>query len=232
MSTLTALQIVTNAAVRIGTPVPAGLGGATDNSVTWLAALNLMSSLVTTMWDWTELQTEASFAGVAAQDQGLLTTLAPNFLRMIPDTFYNQTQKRKCNGPLNNEDWRYLQAVTQNGPFDNFRIRNKHLWVYPAPVTTDTYAFEYITTLVWGTATPNKELATVDADIFYLDGELGILGTAYAWKMTRGLEYGMEEAMFQTRFNSMKARDGTRRTIQLRTDNNRKPGVYFPVLVP
>ncbi len=158
--------------------------------------------------DWQRLRREETFTTVAAETQ--TDTLPADFLRHIQGTFWNRTDRRPVIGPLTPQEWQYLKAQVTGGVEDQFYQRNNDLLIYPAPSAGETMAFEYITKMI-GLATDNtteRELFTVDTDYTYFDDELVILGAAWSYKQSEGLDYSEEMNSFELRFYDMVKADG------------------------
>lgn len=235
---MTAIEILTDAAERMGQQGPSSLTGTSDHDRQWRAALRVLTTEVTAAFKWQALTYEAFFQAVAAEVQGDLETIAPAYKSFRSGTFFNRSQQKELYGPLNDEQWQAMLSMTAAGPNSHFRIRDGDLLIYPHPTAGDLYYFEYEHRYPWkstGSALPDKPYATADTDTFLLDDELAITGAAYCWKRIKGLDFASEFASFTLVFKNLSGEDGTRKRINLDHDRrnygNFRPGVMVPSLV-
>jgi len=235
---MTALEILVDAAERMGQQPPSSLTGTSDHDRQWRAALRVLTTEVTAAFKWQALTYEAFFSAVAQESQGDLEDIAPAYKSFRSGTFFNRTQQKELNGPLNDEQWQAMLSMTAAGPNPYFRIRDGQLLIYPVPTAGDEYYFEYEHRYPWrvaGSSVPSKPYATLDTDVFLLDDELAITGAAYCWKRIKGLDFASEFASFTLVFKNLSGEDGTRKRIRLdegeRRNGNYRPGVMVPSLV-
>ena len=236
---MNALELLTDAAERIGQRPPSSLAGTSDHDRHWRAALRTLTTEVTAAFKWQAMTYEAFFVAIAdTEEQGELLAIAPAYKDFRSGTFFNRTQQKELFGPLTDEQWQALLASQAAGPNPHFRFREGKILIYPFPSAGDLYFFEYEHRYAWRAVAdviPTKPYATLDTDLFALDDELAITGAAYCWKRVKGLDFASEYASFMLVFKRLSANDGTKKRVQLDQNNRQgstfRPGVMVPSLV-
>lgn len=189
---MTLLTIVRNAANRLGLPQPSTVAGSTDpNAITLLAMAQEEGKTLARRHEWQVLQTEYTFPTVASTESYDLPT---DFDRILKDTVFNRTRRRRMVGDLTPDQWQQTKAslVTMVNPA--FRIRGGSFLVSPTPSAVETVAYEYMSTK-WcqsSGGTAQDEWAS-DTDTGKLKEDLMTLGVIWRYRSAKGLEYG--EAM-------------------------------------
>lgn len=228
----TCLSIVNSVLGRLGLQVVTAAMGSTDPQVQTIIALaNEEGQELTSRYPWTALQSEANFTTLAAEDQGLLETIAPGCLYIQNDTIWNRTLRRPVFGPRTPQEWQQNKAFAVNGPWSNYRIKGGHLYMYPTPVAGNTCYFEY-TSRNWLTDTTGatgREEWAADSDIALLDWHLIVLGAVWRWKKLKGFEYAEDMNTYERRANDAMGRDGGKDWINL---SNTRYDIYPGVVVP
>lgn len=232
---MTLLELVQSFCQRTGLAVPTLAVGNTDPQVIQLIALlnEVVEDIVIRRPSgWTTLQLEATFTTLAAEDQGLLTTLAPyGFISIINDTIFNRTQRLPGFGPTSPQTWQYMKASGLTGPFNNYRIKEGRLFLYPAPPAGQTYAFEYLSTYAVSATngTTFKPYFTVDTDYFRLNEVLLLRGLRWKWKKEKGFEYDEERDEYETYLAELMGKDGTRPKLSMSQGTPTiQPGIFVP----
>jgi hypothetical protein len=214
---MTLLTLMQDAASIVGVPRPTAVVSATDTQTQQLLALaNREGVALSKRTDWTDLVTEATHTTLAAELQGVLTTIAPGFRRFVNETQQNRTQQRYIGGPLNPVDWQYLQASTVTGPYQDFRVRLGKLYLFPAPPAGETIAFEYVSNL-WceSAAEVGQARWAADDDTSVLPEELMLLGLVWRWKQQKGFDYSEDKYTYELEVIDAVARDGGARTLSM-----------------
>ena len=189
---MTLLTIARNAATRLGLASPSSVVGSTDpNSVTLLAMAQEEGKTLARRHEWQVLQTEHTFSTA----NGTSSYTPPSDMdRILKDTVFNRTRRRRMVGDLTPDQWQQTQAslVTMVSPA--FRFRGGSFLISPTPTATETIAYEYITTK-WcqssGGTAQTEWMA--DTDTGKLSEDLMTLGVIWRYRAAKGLEYG--EAM-------------------------------------
>jgi hypothetical protein len=125
---------------------PSVVATSTDPQIIQLMSIaNEEGQDLSSRYPWQALQNESTFTTVAAETQGVITTLAgASFRYILNDIMWNRSLLRPVFGPLTPQDWQALKARNVTGPYNQFRIRGNSVLFIPAPVAGNTIAFEWI----------------------------------------------------------------------------------------
>lgn len=231
MSDLNILQIGQEAVSRMGLTKPTALIGSKDQTA--IHILSLLKEEVKSLGrkiSWQVLQREASLTTVAAQDQGAITTLIPNLGFIINDTIWNRTLKRPVFGPLSPQLQAQNKAFFQSGPWNQFYIREGHLWFYPQPVAGQSVYVQYVSKAV-GKSYAGVEINafTLDTDIPYLDDEALILGVKSRFRAAKGFDNTADIAEYTNCINDLIGRDASKPILSMDgTKYDIMPGIFIP----
>ena len=189
---MTLLTIASNAARRLGLPTPTSVISSTDpNSITLLAMAQEEGKVLARRHVWQVLQSEHTFSTANGTSS---YSLPSDFDRILKDTVFNRTRRRRMVGDLTPDQWQQTQAslVTMVNPA--FRIRGGAFLISPTPSATETVAYEYMSTKWCQTSggTAQTEWAA-DTDTGKISEDLMTLGVIWRYQSAKGLEYG--EAM-------------------------------------
>ena len=216
---MTLLTICQDAANEIGVPSPSAVIGSVDTTVIQLlAAANREGKSLVSGYDWQTLVKEETHTTIAAESQGVMTTIASDFLRFSNDTMWNRTTNRKFYGPLNNTEWQTLKGIVVNGVTNYFRIRGNLLLLNPIPTVGQSLVFEYIgknwvdTT---GDGSANATSYAADANTTVLDEDLITLGVVWRFLKQKGLPYDNQFQEYQMKLSEKQANDGAKQIIRL-----------------
>ena len=216
---MTLLTICQDAANEIGVPSPSAVIGSVDTTVIQLlAAANREGKSLVSGYDWQTLVKEETHTTIAAESQGVMTTIASDFLRFSNDTMWNRTTNRKFYGPLNNTEWQTLKGIVVNGVTNYFRIRGNLLLLNPIPTVGQSLVFEYIgknwvdTT---GDGSANATSYAADANTTVLDEDLITLGVVWRFLKQKGLPYDNQFLEYQMKLSEKQAKDGAKQIIRL-----------------
>ncbi len=228
---MTLLTIVQDAADLCGIPRPSIVAGATDTTVRRLYALaKIEGKSLFQRHQWSALTTEATHTTLAAEDQGLIETIAPGFAWWIGQTAWNRSNQMQINGELSPQEWQMQKAQTYAGPYFNFRIKNKHLYFYPAPSAGDTIAFEY-GSRYWcqSSGGTGQETWAADTDTGKLSEHLMTLGLRWRFLQMEGLDYGEAFRSYEMEVGNAIGRDGAKRIINMNEGSELPPrGIRAP----
>jgi hypothetical protein len=199
--------------------VPTSVIGSTDTGVLQLLEV-LTSTLeeIVTESKFNVTTQEATFTTIAGEDQGEMTTLAPNgYNSAIFETFYDRTQRMSLRGPLTETEWQEVKALPLTGTPYSFRIRLNHLYLMPAPSTpVSTIAFEYMSSwCVKSSVGVLKSGITADDDVFVFPDNILKRGVAFRWKQIKGLPYQADETQYYNLLNNYIAKDKVKRRINV-----------------
>ena len=231
---MSALSIIQDHCLIHALNIPASVVGSADAGVQQLfGILNELLDEVVTESKFNVTTQEAVFTAIAAEDQGALTTIAPNgYQAIIFETFYDRTLKRPMYGPLDETAWQQIKALPNPGPFYKYRIRGDHLLINPVPAAPlSILAFEYMSSwAVVSAAGAAKQAITVDTDTFVFPDRILRRGLSARWKQIKGLPYQFDEAQYYNLLNNYIARDKVKRRINVAhpAPTDIQPGIFVP----
>jgi hypothetical protein len=229
---MTCLSIIQTVFSELGLTPPNSAVGSSDSQVSNIVALcNREGNLLAARYDWTALQTEATFTTLAQEDQGAIETIAPGYKYILNDTIWNRTLRRPVFGPRTPQSWQQQKAFAINGPWSSHRIKAGHIFMFPVPSAGEDCYFEYISKN-WctdSTGATGYSAWNNDADIPVLDENLLILGTIWRWKKLKGFEYAEDFADYERLVLDTFAKDGGRDWLSLtNTKYDIQPGIVVP----
>ena len=226
---MTLLTQIQNACDTIGLSRPSVAIASTDQNVRVLLALaNTEGQELLERYAWPQTPIEKTHTTLAAELQGVVTTLAPGFSYIINSTFWNRTLSEPVSGPLSPSEWQALKARTATGPYSSFRMQGGKLYAYPAPVAGNTWVFEYQSTyFCQASGGANQSVWTADSDVGVLDENLMMLGTVWRFKKKNGLDYSEDFRMYEQKLANQMARVGGKRTLDMQGGGGMS-GVYIP----
>lgn len=216
------LQIVQEFCSRTGLAVPSAVVGSSDRQIIQIQSLLNEICEDLARWDWQEVTLEATFTTVAAESQGLLSTIAPTYFQSIVNgTVYDRTQKLQMTGPVSAQEWQAIKALSYSGSVYRWRINQNRFLMTPTPVAGHTVAFEYISSafiynpvdLVY------KQSFTKDTDNFLLDQRLIVAGLRWRWKAEKSLSYAEEMRAFEELAANLASRSGGTKTLNISGGN-------------
>jgi hypothetical protein len=169
-------------------PVPTAVIGNTDVGVVQIRYLLAETLRELSKYKWNEQKIQTTFTTIAAEDQGVLTTLiGADFDSLVFATMWDETLRRPVFGPVSDAMWANLQSFPASGPIYQFKVFGKHLHIFPAPTAGDTiyliYQSSYPVTDSSGTP---KAAITVDTDLFLLPEDVVTRSLDFRWKRQKG----------------------------------------------
>lgn len=167
---------------------------------------------------WSVLQKREAHAGVAAEDQGVLTTLVADislhFIRTM--TMWNETTDQRIVGPVSPQGWSELKGRGISNPYPHFRIYGGHLYITPAPALNDAIAWEYISTNWCQSSGGTGQAAwAADTDTGVLDENVMELGLYWRFLADQGLDYAEAFNTYEARVDAMMNADGSRDALYM-----------------
>jgi hypothetical protein len=179
-------------------------------------------------FSWPATQLEVTHTSLAAELQGVMTTLAPGFSYITSSTFWDRTLTQPVRGPLSPIEWQALKARTATGPYASYRIFGGKLYAYPAPPAGNTWVFEYQSTYFCQSAAgANQSKWTADTDTGVLDEHLMEMGIIWRFKKKNGLDYSEDYRSYEQKLAMETSRAGGRPMLDM-TGNTPTRGVYIP----
>lgn len=209
---MTLLTIARNAADRIGITRPASVINSTDpNTVTLLGLAQEEGKTLARRHEWQVLQTEHTFSTANGTSS---YSLPSDMDRILKETVFNRTRRRRMLGDLTPQQWQETQAslVTMVNPA--FRIRGGAFLISPTPTATETIAYEYITNK-WcqSSGGTGQTEWTADTDTGKLSEDIMTLGVIWRWRKSKGLEYGEDMGTYEIEVAKAVLNDGARTRI-------------------
>tara|TARA_R110000824_G_scaffold87622_1_gene215963 strand:- start:5338 stop:6033 length:696 start_codon:yes stop_codon:yes gene_type:complete len=226
---MTLLTMINGAQDTIGLNRSATVVSSTDtNTRTLLALAQTEGQEVLERFSWPQTQAEATHTTLAAQLQGVMTTIAPGFSYIINQTFWNRTLTQPVLGPLSPSEWQLLVARTTTGPYSQFRIRAGQLFAYPAPVAGQTWVFEYQTLNFCESAGGTDQSAWLaDTDTGLMSENLMELGVVWRFKKKNGLDYSEDFRLYEQKLANLTSRVGGKKVLSMNGVGDRS-GIYIP----
>jgi hypothetical protein len=163
---------------------------------------------------WQVLTTEKTFTSTVAETQ--IGAIPTDFDRIIDDSFFNRTQKRKLKGPLTPQEWQFHKGVVATTIIEAFRIRGNSMLITPTPSASVTYAYEYVSKN-WCESSGGTDQAAwaADTDTGILSEELMLLGLIWRWQRAKGLDYAESFDTYERQLAIMTSRDGGKPTLNI-----------------
>lgn len=214
MSLLTLIQ---KCHKRVGLNAPNAAMSSTDENV--VRMIELANEEGEELWgrgDWQTLVREETHTTLAAESQGLITTICgTDFDHICNDTFWNRTKNRRWY-PVDNVTWQTMKASGITGPVEYFRLRGNSLLAIPTPTAGETLAFEWVTKHWCETSGGSGQSAwAADTDVSRLDEGIMLAGLVWRWKKAQGLEYAEDFSQYEARVETALTRDGAKPRINM-----------------
>lgn len=181
------LQLVQEFCGKKTLPVPTAVIGNTDTGVVQIRYILAEVLRELSEYRWQEQKVEKTFTSIAAEDQGLLTTvIGADFRGIVPGTFWDQTLKRPVFGPVSDTMWSNLQTFPASGPIYQWKVFGNHLNIFPAPEAGHTMYLIYESTYPLLDGTTAIPAMTADTNTFLLPELLVHKGLDWKWKKQKG----------------------------------------------
>ena len=97
-------------------------------------------------YDWQVLMRERVFTAAQAEEQ--VSAIPADFLRFVPETFWNRTNRWRLSGPVTPAEWQQMQSWFTGAVVPYFRQRGNDIVLFPAPTSANVLAFEYVANLI------------------------------------------------------------------------------------
>lgn len=145
--------------------------------------------------DWEIITAEHVFT--SSPDEEQYNWRPANFLRFIPDTFWNRSGNIPLVGPLTPGDWQQYKTGYIIPSYPAYFIRQKRLYFASPPGGGQTISYEYITNEI-GENVEGERIArfTSDNDVPLWDDELLTLGTIYYYRQIARMEHSTDRLNF------------------------------------
>jgi hypothetical protein len=226
---MTLLTIVQNSCNAIGLSQPAAVVGSTDQNIITLQGMaNTEGRELLDRFSWPATQLEVTHTSLAAELQGVMTTLAPGYSYITSSTFWDRTLTQPVRGPLSPIEWQALKARTATGPYASYRIFGGKLYAYPAPPGGNTWVFEYQSNYFCQSSSgTNQSIWIADTDVGVLDEHLMEMGIIWRFKKKNGLDYSEDFRSYEQKLAMETSRAGGRPILDM-IGSTPTRGVYIP----
>lgn len=135
--------------------------------------------------------------------------LPPDYIKEIPQTEWDRTNRWPLMGPQSAQDWQsFKSGIVYAGPRERFRIVGNTYAINPPPPNGLVFGFEYISG-AWINSASGVAQTTLqsDTDTFIFSDSLLITGLKTQWKNSKGLDSSFDLAEFQSLLENNKAQD-------------------------
>jgi hypothetical protein len=216
---MTLLSIANSVAIKVlKQTVTAAVGTNEPNVAQLIELINEEGQEQAAKYTWQVLCNEGSVTTVAAESQGLMTTLAgADFQFIVNETMWNRSQRRPVPGPIKDAEWQALKATFITGPWIQYRVRGNQLLFIPIPAAGQSVYYEW-QSKYWctdATGVTGKSAMTADTDISKLDERLLILGTIVRFKSANKLDYSADQEKYDAAIADAQTRDGSKPRLTL-----------------
>lgn len=231
MSLLTVIQAVCS---RTNVPKPSAvMANITDTQLLQMVSLLEEEGRDLSMrGPWQGITFEATHTTTAAEDQGTVVSIATNGFRAIKNgTFWDRSANLQILGPLTDEEWQRIKAMSTSGPRYHYRIRGGKLLITPTPAADLSWAFEYVSKnwILGVDGTTYKQYFTLDTDTILLPEELVIMGLRWRWKKDKGLDYAEDFETYEKQVKQALGEDGGKPKLNMSGGpRDAQPGVFVP----
>lgn len=196
------LQICQDAADEIGITQPSSVANnAAPEALTLYRLANKVGNRLMKAYPWQVLRAETTFTSVATEAQ---TSILPSdFDRIVPETFWNRTDKVLISGPVSPVQWQGLKANSYSDTSrPKFAYRGGSILVTPTLAAGKTLAFEYVKKN-WAESSGSTAQSefSADGDTALLDEELITLGLVFEFLDQKGQPTGKAASAYVERFN-------------------------------
>lgn len=214
----TVAEIVSDAAIELGlrsTAMSDPFASTDPNILQLIALLKSGGRRLAREYAWTHLQSEYTFSTVAST---AAYALPSDFRAMIPQTHWNRTTQWPLLGPTSPQRWQYLQALTGNVIYAEFRSLGGQIKLTPTPSATQSIAFEYLSSY-WvkptGQTAPTADQPTVATDTVCFDPLLAVSMLRLAFKKAKGMDTSGEQQDYDDALSKVMGEDAPAPVLQV-----------------
>lgn len=216
MAVMTLLQLAQEFARRRGLPIPSGVTGAQDDTVTQMwGLLNEGIADISDRFEWQQLRTRYTFqhagsTGYTALDLSEAGPI-PGYKAILNGTLWDTLGRRQVFGPYNPLTWEAMINLQVSQAVYNFTIYGSALRIYPVPtvVTPDQFAMEYITS--YGAFDPDLNTPTqffnTDTSYCRMPSTVMLQDLKWRWNYNKGLPYAEDQRTLEEMLLNLQGRD-------------------------
>jgi hypothetical protein len=230
---MTMLSVVQDFCEQNNLPSPTTVLGTSDKQVAQIKGLlQAEGNDLSRRGAWEGLLNEAAHTTLNQEDQGAMTTIAPNgFNYIVNQTIWDRTDILPVLGPMDSREWQALKAVTLVGPRYRFRIRGGRLITNPIPAAGHDWRFEYVSKNWIKNGITFKDRFTLDTDEILLPYTVVLSGLTWRWLKKKGLDYAEEFRTYEMQKKDALGRDGGKEVLHADDSYGIKsamPGIFVP----
>ena len=202
--------VISNIPSTVGITTQFSVGG--PGTVPFAQVISVGTGTVTLNMPMTETLT-----GAALEFSQVDYTLPSDWLREIPQTEWDRTNRWPLLGPQSPQDWQsFKSGIVYAGPRQRFRIQQGTLSINPPPPNGLLFAFEYISNGWVESATGAiQQRYEADTDFALFPDSLMITGLKAQWKAAKGLDGSFDLGEFRGLLEQMKAQDRSAPALSL-----------------
>ena len=197
---MTLLTIVRDASMQIGLVPPSAVVSNTAPDVAKLLAFaNRVGRDLLSRGNWGALRFQHAFDATPGEEQ--LGAYPSDFGRMIPETFWDRTNRRLIAGPVPAAQWQG-NVATNDQSYRWFAVRDGKVYVYPGFVGGEDCYFEYISNAFCLSSGGTAQSAwAADTDTPRLAHDLFVFGIMALYLRSEGLPWEMAQADYENRIS-------------------------------
>lgn len=163
---------------------------------------------------WQRLTKENTFTTTATSVQVTASAIPSDFDRMINESMFNRTTRRKFWGPLTPEQWQHIESSLITIVDPGYRIRGNTILIAPDPAQGNTVAYEYISrNKTRSSGGTEQETWQADTDTTIFPEPIVTLGVVWRYRRGKGFPFSNELEEYERRVVEAIMRDGTRGKI-------------------
>jgi len=220
------IDIVQNAASRLGLKQPVAVVGSTDLTAQILLSLaNQEGDELARYHDWQDMIVQREFFSLNQVEQtGALPDDYDHLAYNVE--IWDRTNNLRFTGPTPQRVWQQLQTGVTGGVAGWWRLIGGELNIYPAQAENNTIAFEYISKNWCKSASGTPQAAFEDdTDVAIIPERLITLGVVWRFQQSRGFaQYAESMATYEREKEKAAARDrGTGRITPDETGRHGMP---------
>jgi len=203
--------VITNIPDTTGLTTQYGIQGTGITEFSQIESVDNMTQITMTM-PATETAT-----GVSLDFGQIQYSLPDDWMKQIPQTEWDRTNRWPLMGPNSPQDWQsFKSGIVYAGPRVRFRILNRAITLNPMPGNGWVFAYEYISNYWVNDATDvAKPKFTADDDTSIWPDSLLITGLKSQWKVAKGLDAGFDLAEFKGLLEQCKSQDKSAKKLSL-----------------
>lgn len=184
----TVLEVVQDAAPKIGLSAPDAVYGSTDRTALELGSVaNEIAERIVRAHDWSLLLTEQVYAGDGVTEG---FDLPSDYLRMPKDAQVWSTRWQRPLLPISSDDWQRLEVREYDLITGTWILLGGQMKFRPELATGENATWYYVSNkAVAPVSGGNKARFTADTDTFRLGDRLLELHLIWEWRQRKGLPY-------------------------------------------